>query len=147
MAATNRRPVLLIGSFVLVVLLLSLLGIRWYCLGEPVVASDLEGTYSADNRFARMTLTIEADGKFIQSVTLVSDGDTALALGMWSFSPSDNYIRFDNQFINTLREFGTFNPSYSSPHIGSTALPVRKFLGQITIGGRENQDYEEYRKH
>src|SRR5229473_7259549 len=52
---------------------------------QPRQISALYGTYIADYKFAKETLTLNPDGTYVQQVTLKSDGRVSVARGKWNY--------------------------------------------------------------
>ena len=66
--------------------------------------SELPGTYAADHRAARETLTLLPDGTFVQRAALKSNSQILVANGKWTYNATDQSIGFDDGFLLTTQD-------------------------------------------
>jgi hypothetical protein len=112
-----------------------LLGMMSGC-GKPLKNSDLLGTYTADFGFATETLTLRADGQFLQHVKLKREGKTVSTNGTWRFDSEDKDIYFSEAFLAVKDGFGNMVTNFNQMNRASIyILPVRRSFGTIEIGG------------
>jgi hypothetical protein len=121
----------LLASFYLLSMLLG--------YGRPVRESELPGTYVADYGLARDAFTIEADGRFTQTVIVKATGKVAVASGTWRFDPQSKEITFSEDFLGAVTGTdGTAElvPDFDHPKDkAETTLEVRWLVGKLEIGG------------
>ena len=105
---------------------------------QPRQTSALYGTYVADHKFAKETLTLNPDGTYVQQVILKSDGRVSVARGKWRYDPGTAYATFDHNMMLVMDGFQHFRPNYAAPREeGLVSLPVDRLLGQIRIGAAD----------
>jgi hypothetical protein len=115
--------------------------------GKKPTKADLPGSYAADYGFAKVTVTLTADGKFMQTIKLASDGRVVSSAGTWTFNEKQRYIAFSEEFLLVVNGFGQMNQNFEHPtthaetifDIGGTAnapelgtdptLPLKKTAG------------------
>ena len=106
---------------------------------QPRQAGALYGTYVAENKFAKETLTLNPDGTYLQQVSLKSDGRTSLACGNWHYDPATAYATFDHHMMLVTDGFQNFLTYYATPRKeGLVSLPVDRLLGQVRIGAADD---------
>jgi hypothetical protein len=106
---------------------------------QPERTAALYGTYVADNKFARETLTLNPDGTYMQQVTLKSSSRVTVARGRWHYDSATAYATFDHHMMLVTNGFQHFNPGYATPRKeGLVSLPVDRLLGQIRIGAADD---------
>ena len=96
------------------------------------------GTYIADYKFAKETLTLNPDGTYVQQVTLKTDGRVSVARGKWNYDPATAYATFDHHMMLVMDGFQHFMPNYAVPRKeGLVSLPVDRLFGQVRIGAAD----------
>jgi hypothetical protein len=106
---------------------------------QPRQTSALYGTYTANYKFAKETLTLNPDGTYLQQVTLKRDGRVSVALGKWSYDPRTGYATFDNHMMLVMDGFQHFRLNYDVPRKeGLVSLPVDRLFGKMRIGAADD---------
>jgi hypothetical protein len=126
------------NSFVKCWLGLSLLGVLTGC-GKPVSRADLPGVYVADYSAAKEKVTLLADGRFTQQVTIKSTSQILTTNGTWTFHVAEKYIYLRDNFFSVLDGFGQ---PRKQPEPGTFVLPVVSRLGKIQIGDDPGIQYK-----
>lgn len=112
-------------------LILAGVSIMLFNCAKSTSESDLIGTYVADHQVGSERLTLTADHKFVQSVTLYSTRHTLTTSGAWNFSRKDSRICFAYTFMQVV---DGFRHPVNPPHYCTADWPVTHFLG-LQIGG------------
>src|SRR4051812_44234759 len=116
---------------------LSLLGATG--CGKSVTKADLAGVYVANYSAAKEKVTLLADGKFTQQVTIKSTSQVLTTNGTWTFDAGEKYIYLRDSFLSVLDGFG--QPK-KQPEPGTSVLPVVNRLGKIQIGDDPGIQYK-----
>lgn len=105
--------------------------------------SELFGTYLADYDVAKEELTLNKDGTFVQTVTLIATSKIDQHKGTWTYKAESGYVTFHGGLIDVFDGFRKFNPDYAHPTKSGLAVqPVLKFLGSVSIGSDEGILYK-----
>lgn len=114
---------------------LSLLGVLAGC-GKPISVSDLPGTYVADFGFAKDTLTLKADGQFVQTIEIKADGKVVTKTSTWQFRPEERDIVVSSNYMLVIDGFSKMKTNFDAPNTNSFIIgPVRRRFGELEIGG------------
>lgn len=106
---------------------------------EPVTQPDLVGTYVADYTAAKEALTLLADGKFTQHVTIKSSSQTLTTNGTWTFNATAKRVSFQYGYIGVLDGFGEPRKELRT---SNASLPVARRFGKVQIGGDPGIEYK-----
>jgi hypothetical protein len=94
------------------------------------------GTYVVAYPFGTDTITLNRDGTSIQKVTVAGDPIPEIAVGHWSFDPSNGYVTLD-VYLAIDDGYAKLNGNWRTPHRGFAAnLPVEKFIFITTMGSK-----------
>jgi len=107
--------------------------------------SKLHGYYIANHEFAKIELSINADGTYDQKVTLIPSSRTDTATGTWSCNDEGSRVRFDPNFMCVVDGFRNFDPNYAEPREsgwGGPSLPTYRWFFRIYIGSPEGTEYK-----
>jgi hypothetical protein len=107
--------------------------------GRPAAQSELVGSYEADYAFAKEDLTLMADGRFTQKVSIKSTSQVLVTNATWTFDSDGQRIVFHDSFFKVLDGFG--NPlTHAEP--GTASLPVVRWRGRLQIGDSPTIEYK-----
>lgn len=103
--------------------------------------SDLVGVYVAKYPTGTETLTLKADGTFLQEVVLkeAREDPPITWAGVWTWDESDQRLRLDNG-MPVNNGFGDISPTFQSEG-GAGSYPVERkwvFFGQLLLGDRDS---------
>jgi hypothetical protein len=109
---------------------LGLLAVLTGC-GKPTTKAELLGVYVADYPAAKEKVTLLAEGKFTQQVTIKSTSKVLVTKGTWTFDSTEKYLYLRDTFLTVLDGFGQ---PRTQPEPGTSVLPVVSRFGKIQIG-------------
>lgn len=87
-----------------------------------VKEQDLYGIYIANYPFGTEKLTLNANGRYKQEVTIKGEPKTLEHQGLWHFAAADNYVELENG-LAVQAAFGGLSKDYNVPFDG---LVLRK---------------------
>ncbi len=99
----------------------------------PDKEKDLYGAYIAKYPFATEKVTLNADGTYIQEVSIKGDPKTLTHKGRWRYEPSDKYVELENA-LDVTEPSGGLRKNYSIPFNGLVLMKVRRVFPSIRLG-------------
>jgi hypothetical protein len=97
-----------------------------------VKEKDLCGTYVAKYSFGIEKLTLNANGDYIQEVTIKDKAKTLIHKGHWRYAPEDKYIELKNA-LSVQDAFGHLKKDYNIPFNGFVLRKVKRFFSWSRI--------------
>lgn len=93
----------------------------------PVKEKDLYGTYVAQYSFGIEKLTLDANGDYIQEVTIKAQAKTIIHKGHWRFAPEDKYVELEKA-LDVQDPLGNLKKDYDVPFNGLVLCKVKRFF-------------------
>ena len=116
------------------ILLLSLLSIFTGC-SKQVDETEIPGIYIAEYPFATETVTINNNGKFVQSIKVKVNNKVVTTNGSWRFDPNNKDVYFSKEFMVIIDGFGEMIFNFDNPtRRAISILPVQSIFGKVQIG-------------
>ncbi len=108
---------------------------------HPTEVSELYGTYIAEHQFGTERLVLQANGEYVQEITVRDRPGTVTASGKWSYDVPRHYITLKKLLI-AADVYGRLRKDYNVLPEGDSVLPVTRYpFGSLRIGSEEGVLY------
>ncbi len=112
---------------------------------SPVKENDLYGTYIARYSFGTEKVSLNADGIYIQEVTIDGHPNALGHTGRWRYEPRDRYVELENAF-DVADPAGGLKRNFDVPFGGLVLMKIRGDFPSIKLGTvYEDVDFEKIR--